>query len=250
MKTREVASHASANVRGLETLAPARDIVAHYERLSVAHHPLFVSLSRDAVDMSTLWLLMANLRAGISHDFVVWLALTIARVEDRRIGCVLAKQLVDELGHGDVEAIHSALLDRFVSALERWRVEGSEQRLLSPGRKLLEEARAPFYAEDPYEAVGALIVGEIFANKMDRCLGDQIRRQDALSEAELTWLTLHETLEANHAADSGDLAQFVPEGGAALAAAWRGADAQWASLWRFLDRVHALRNELRTPSLS
>jgi pyrroloquinoline quinone (PQQ) biosynthesis protein C len=250
MKTREVASHASTNVRGMETLAQARDIVARFERLSVAQHPLFVSLSRDVVDMSTLWLLMANLRAGISRDFVIWLALTIARVEDRRIGSLLAKQLDDELGKGDVEAIHSTLLDHFVDALARWRIEGAEQRLLSPGHKLLEEARAPFYAEDPYEAVGALIVGEIFANKMDRCLGDQIRRQGALSEKELTWLTLHETLEANHAEDSGELAQFVPEGGAALAAAWRGADAQWASLWRFLDRVHALRDELRTPSFS
>jgi pyrroloquinoline quinone (PQQ) biosynthesis protein C len=232
-----------------DTSAPsAQEIVARYQRLSVAEHPLFADLAKRPVDMSALWLLMANLREGISRDFVIWLAVTISRVDDRRIGSLLAKQLDDELGSGDFTRIHSLLLDQFVSALSAWRIEAPHDLLLRPGQKLLEEARVPFYADQPYEAVGALIVGEIFANKMDTCLGNQLRRQQSLSEEQLIWLTIHETLEANHAADSGELALLVPRQGQELAATWRGAEMQWESLWRFLDRVQNVRSALASGS--
>lgn len=226
-----------------EPLSSALEIVRRYERLSVAEHPLFVDLSRQPVDLSALWLLVANVRAGVSSGFVVWLAMTIARVDDRRIGSLVAKQLDDELGSGDFRRIHSVLLDQFVAGLQPFRLDGPDEQLLYPGERMFEEARAPFYAEHPYESVGALITGEIFANKLDHCLGDQIRRQHQLSEAVLTWLTIHETLEEHHAQDSGELALLVPNKGPELAATWRGAEAQWACLWRFLDRVHATRLE-------
>jgi len=224
-------------------LPSATEIVERYERLEVEEHPFFVDLIARPVDMGALWLLMANLRAGISRDFVVWLALTIARVEDRRIGSLVAKQLHDELGSGDARRIHSLLLDKFVTALEPWQLEGRPGQWLHAGERLLEEAGAPFHAEHPYEGVGALITGEIFANKMDRCLGDQVRRQSQLSDEALTWLTIHETLEAHHADDSGALALLVPTAGPALAATWRGAEAQWACLWNFLDRLQRARLE-------
>ncbi|MDB4985674.1 MAG: pyrroloquinoline quinone [Myxococcaceae bacterium] len=226
-----------------EPLLPATDIVARYEALSVADHPLFVDLASKPVDLSALWLLVANMRAGISSGFVVWLAMTIARVEDRRIGSLVAKQLDDELGSGQFPQIHSVLLDRFVAALEPWRLDGPDSKILDAGQHLLEEAGSPFYAKDPYESVGALISGEIFANRMDHCLGVEIRRQDKLSEEALTWLTIHETLEEHHAQDSGELALLIPQKGPELAATWRGAEAQWSCLWRFLDRVQATRVE-------
>ena len=112
--------------------------------------------------------------------------------------------------------------------------------MLYPGRRLAEEARKIFSAADPYEAVGALIAGEIFAAKMDRCVGEQVRRQNALDDRALLWLTLHEQLEIDHAADSPALASLVPARGPQLAASWRGAAAQWNLLWEFLDGVHAL----------
>jgi pyrroloquinoline quinone (PQQ) biosynthesis protein C len=222
-------------------LAAAREIVDKYQRLTLEEHPLFSDLGKQPVDLRALWLLVANVRAGISQNFVVWLATTIARVEDRRIGSLIAKQLDDELGRGDFRRIHSLLLDRFVAALEPWRIEGPDELLLSPGRGLLEDERRLFEASHPYEGVGALITGEIFANKMDHCLGEEIRRQDQLSDEALMWLTIHETLEQHHADDSTELALLVPSEGAALAATWRGADAQWAALTRFLDRVQQLR---------
>jgi pyrroloquinoline quinone (PQQ) biosynthesis protein C len=228
----------------VESVPSAQALIARFEQRSVAEHPLFVELAARPVDLSALWLLMANLREGISREFVVWLALTIARVDDRRIGSLVAKQLDDELGSGDFTRIHSRLLDRFVDALSPWRLEERTAQLLTPGKLLHQEARAPFYAEHPYESVGALITGEIFANKMDHCLGDQVRRQDRLPEIALTWLTVHETLEENHADDSSKLAALVPGEGPALTATVRGAEAQWDSLWRFLDRIHQLRHGL------
>jgi pyrroloquinoline quinone (PQQ) biosynthesis protein C len=228
-------------------LPPARDIVAEFSAHAVDAHPLFRELATGPVDLRALWLLMANLRVGISHHFVPWLATTIARVDDRRIGALIAKQLYDELGCGDFEHIHSKLLDRFVSALSRWRFRGQEDAtLLTPGREMGLAMGALFSAAHPYEAVGALIVGEIFAEKMDRCVGDEVRRQNALTSDELKWLAMHEILEANHAGDSTELAALVPNDGPTLTATWRGANSQWSLLWRFLDDVHELTQRCRS----
>jgi pyrroloquinoline quinone (PQQ) biosynthesis protein C len=102
-----------------------------------------------------------------------------------------------------------------------------------------------FGANDPYEGVGALMVSEIFAKKMDHCVGDELRRQNALSRETMYWLDLHEHLEVEHAEDSYELAELVPGAGPQLTAAWRGARAEWDALWGFLDEVHATSRALR-----
>jgi pyrroloquinoline quinone (PQQ) biosynthesis protein C len=219
---------------------PAERIVDEYERIEVSAHPFFVTLKERPVDLRAIWILMANLRAGISRDFVRWLATTITRIDDRRIASLIAKQLNDELGNGEFAQIHSVLLDRFLTGLERWRPQGDDPEMLRPGRKMAERATALFQAPDPYEGVGALIVGEIFAKKMDHRLGDEIRRQDAISSEALVWLVLHETLEVDHADDSRALAQLIPKEGPSLSATWHGARAQWDVLWAFLDDVEKL----------
>ncbi len=224
----------------MQRIPPAEAIVAEYEQVEVSEHAFFVGLRGRPVDLGAIWVLMANLRAGISRDFVVWLAQTVARVDDRRIGSLLAKQLNDELGHGDFGQIHSVLLDRFVAGLEPWRPGNVRDEMLLPGRRLAEQATVLFRAPDPFEAVGALVVGEIFAKKMDRCVGDEIRRQEALSAETLTWLTVHEVLEVDHADDSGELAALVPNVMPILEATWRGATAQWRILWDFLDGVQSV----------
>jgi pyrroloquinoline quinone (PQQ) biosynthesis protein C len=218
----------------------ADQIVASYARREVADHPFFVRVRERPADLTPIWLLMANLRAGISRDFVSWLAWTIARVEDRRIGCLIAKQLSDELGNGEFGRIHSLLLDRFVNGLESFRPpQATGNDLLGPGEKLCHEAARCFLGE-PYEGVGALMVGELFAEKMDRCVGDAVRRHGGVDTHALTWLMLHEALEVNHAADSDGLAELIPKQGPELAATWRGAIEQWRVLWQFLDDVDVL----------
>ena len=232
----------ATGVQALQPAAPApgsaEEIVDHYERIDVAGHPFFAWLQQRPVDLASLWILVANLHAGISRDFVIWLAQTIARVEDRRIASVLAKQLNDELGNSQFDQIHSHLLRRFLDGLDPWRPAGSEAALLLPGRSLGQRATELFSRADPYEAVGALIVGEIFAKKMDRCLGEEIRRQDAIAAEALTWLVIHETLEVDHADDSRALARLIPDSDIVLSSTWSGARTQWSQLWDFLDGVH------------
>ena len=239
---RSPTNDSATGAQGLQPAAPgsasAVEIVEHHERIDVAGHPFFVWLHQRPVDLPSLWILVANLHAGISRDFVIWLAQTIARLEDRRIASLLAKQLNDEIGNGQFDQIHSHLLRRCLDGLDPWRPAGSEAELLLPGRCLGQRATELFSRADPYEAVGALIVGEIFAKKMDRCLGEEIRRQDAIAAEALTWLVIHETLEVDHADDSRALARLIPDSDIVLSATWSGARTQWSQLWDFLDGVH------------
>jgi pyrroloquinoline quinone (PQQ) biosynthesis protein C len=216
---------------------PAEQIVEQYERREVADHPFFVALRERPVNHSALWILLANLQIGISANFIVWLARAIEVIEDRRIASLIAKQLNDELGNGEFAEIHSVLLERFVRSLEPWRPANADAVTLRPGRTL-REAENGLFGGDGYTMVGALMTGEIFAKKMDRCLGDEVRRQNQIEFAALRWLTLHETLEVNHADDSLELAKLVPRREHELAAATRGATEHWDILWRFLDDVH------------
>lgn len=224
---------------------PAEEIVERYHRYDLARHPYFARLARGPLDLGAVWVLVANLREGISAHFVRWLAKTIERIDDRRISSLLAKQLNDELGNGDFERIHSVLLDRFVSELSQWRPSGTDDDLLRAGRRMADACGRPFAANEPYEGVGALVVGEVFAEKMDLCLADQMRRQSAVSKDALAWLDLHEKLEHDHAQDSTELAVLIPKEEAVLVAAWRGAAHQWEALWQFLDDVHDIAEAAR-----
>jgi len=231
--------NAFARVIERERLGTARTLVDEHEAISVAAHPLFVQLAANPVDLQALWILVANMNAGISPNFVRWLALTIARLPDYRAACLLAKQLDDELGNGKVERIHRTLLERFVAGLEPWAPRDPAHRKLSAGERLAERASELFDTGGPYEAIGGLMVSEIFAKKMDHCLGDEIRRQALVPKESLEWLVLHEVLEVDHADDSYELAALVPDQGPALVAAWQGARKLWAAMWGFLDDVHA-----------
>jgi pyrroloquinoline quinone (PQQ) biosynthesis protein C len=229
----------------LRELAPAAQIVDEHEAREVSDHPLFVRLRSEPVSLEALWFLVANMNAGISPNFVRWLGLTIARLPDFRVASLIAKQLDDELGNGDFQSIHSVLLERFVAGLAHWRPERPGQNLLHAGERLGQRASAVFESLQPYEAVGGLIVAEIFAKKMDRCLGDEIRRQDLVAPEALRWLEIHEVLEVDHAEDSASLAALVPDQGDALAATWRGARELWDAMWGFLDDVAELAFEPR-----
>jgi len=239
------AAESGATKVALRTACAMR-IADEYEARDVAAHPLFVALRAQPVNLEAIWFLVANMNAGISPNFVRWLALTIARVHDRRVASLIAKQLDDELGNGDFENIHSVLLERFVGGLERWRPERPGEDLLRAGRRLGARASLVFEAPDPYDAVGGLMVAEIFAKKMDRCLGDEIRRQGLVPREALLWLEIHEVLEVDHAEDSRELALLVPDRDESLASTWRGATELWDSMWGFLDDVARLAFRERT----
>ena len=228
-----------SNVTEERRLGPPTAIVDEYEAVDVAAHPLFQRLAGGPVNLPALWVLVANMNAGISPNFVRWLALTIARIPDQRIASLIAKQLDDELGNGKAENIHRVLLERFVEGLEPWSPRDAARRALTAGNRLATRASDVFDAGGPFEAVGGLIVAEIFAKKMDQCLGDEIRRQSEIPSEALVWLDIHEVLEVDHAADSYELAVLLPDHGAPLVSAWQGARKLWAAMWGFLDDVHA-----------
>jgi hypothetical protein len=230
-----------------EVAPPAERIVARFRGIDLGGHPFFVALfDGHGVDLEAVYLLMSNLHHGTSGFFVSWLARAIERCNDRRVASLLAKQLNDQLGGGDFSQIHSVLLERFVAALSPWCDRAGDHVLLRPGKRLAREGARPFYAPDAHEALGALIVGDIFAEKMDICLASEMRRQMLVTGEAMRWLNLRETMDGSPARDSSDLAALTPELGAGLAAAWRGAIDQWDTLWQFLDDVHELRQTLRS----
>jgi pyrroloquinoline quinone (PQQ) biosynthesis protein C len=220
-------------------LEPATRIVEQYEAVDVSSHPLFATLASEPVNLEALWVLVANMNAGISPNFVRWLALTIATIPDQRLASLLAKQLDDELGNGRFDKIHRVLLERFVEGLGAWRPERAVGRPLEAGERLAARASEVYDTGKPYEAIGGMIVAEIFAKKMDHCLGNEIRRQDRVPKDALLWLDIHEVLEEDHAADSLNLAVLVPAHGPALVSTWQGARKLWAAMWGFLDDVRA-----------
>lgn len=235
----------NANRTSALTEESAERIIDEYERYEVSQHPFFQRLRRNPVDYPALWLLMANLQCSISGHFVRWLAHVIEHIDDPRIASLLAKQLNDELGNGDFTQIHSVLLEHFVSALGAWRPPAHSSDLMTAGGALLARMSEIFGRSEPYDAIGALMVSEIFAKKMDSCVGDELRRQTAVSGSALVWLNLHECLEVDHAEDSRELAVLVPPQARQLTAAARGARDEWNALWSFLDQVDATAMTLR-----
>jgi hypothetical protein len=159
----------------------------------------------------------------VVHHFPQRLSCVIAEVEDDAIRSVLAKQLNDELGEGDFSKAHKGLYRNLLDALAPWRLEGDEELLLAPGREFSRRIGDLLFGGSSWEAIGALMLIEIYGKHTDIRLGQEFRRQNALDPKALTWLHLHEELEVDHAEDSLTLARLVPASDEALAAAWRGA---------------------------
>jgi pyrroloquinoline quinone (PQQ) biosynthesis protein C len=222
-----------------QSLGPAEEIARYYERNSMADHPLFQRLQREPVDLRCLWLLLANARIGIVQGFARRLASVTARVPDERLRCLLAKQLNDELGNGDFTRAHHLLFDGLLAGLDRWRPAQVTDETLVAGRALGERLESIYSDPDPFVGVGAAMVIEIYGKQVDLQTGRELRRQHALDPESLTWLTLHEELELEHADESMEMARLI-EPGAALHGAWRGARATCAASWAFFDDVYAL----------
>jgi pyrroloquinoline quinone (PQQ) biosynthesis protein C len=207
-------------------LPPPDEIVRRFENdIVLADHPFLRRIAREPVQLGPLWLMIANFWEGIVQHFPRRLSQVIARIDDDRIRCVLAKQLNDELGEGDFEQAHKAMFQKFVEAVEPYRIEGSDDVLLAPGRAFGQELGAMLFSEDPYETVGAMMMIEVYGKQTDIFMGSQFRRQDRIDSGALRWLHLHEGLEVDHANDSLTLAHCVPADPAAIASAWRGAEA-------------------------
>src|ERR1051325_7669484 len=155
-----------------EERAPlAERMVTCFQGIDIAAHPFFVALAAGpVVDLESVYLLMANLHEGTFGVLVPCLARAIERADDPRVASLLAKWLNADLGGGDFTQIDGVLLERLVAALSPWCDRAADHTLLRAGRRLVREGALRRYAPDPNEVLGALIVGEIFVEKMGTCL--------------------------------------------------------------------------------
>jgi len=225
-------------------LPPAEEIVRRYERDTIAQHAYFLQLGREPVDMRRLWLLIANGREGVVQDFSRRLANVTARIGDERLRCMLAKQLNDELGDGDYTKAHRLLYEQLLSGLDPWRPEPVVPAMLRPGQELGQRLEAIYFDPEAYVGIGASMVIEVLGKQIDVRVGQELRRQHRLTPEAMTWLTIHEELEIDHADESMTMAHMVPPSGPALAATWRGAEAVGAAFWVFFDAMYGDRTQM------
>lgn len=221
-------------------LLPASEIVHVYQQQTMADHPFLARLRREPVNLAAIWLLAVNVKEGASKHFARWLAGLIIRIQDDRIRSVIATQLNDELGRGDFSSIHTVLLDQLIAGLEPWRLAEVSEEILVPGRNFYQQNERLYCASDPYIAMGALIASEICAEQIQLCLGHEVRRQNLIEASALTWLTLHEELEVEHAEEALVIANLIPNSDAVLNAVWRGAEGMHKAITTFLDDLYRI----------
>jgi hypothetical protein len=86
--------------------------------------------------LTNLWLLFANFQEGIVDHFTRRLALIVAHTDSEYIRCILAHQLNEELGNGDVSKIHRKIFDRLKFALDAYKPEVITTEMLIPAYTL------------------------------------------------------------------------------------------------------------------
>lgn len=203
--------------------ATADDLDAVIERLErrapIIDHPFLRRLQREPVDLGHLWLVLTSIQ-------------------------ILADQLGDLLGRGRFAHPHAGLFARtreslaaFLPGEARDAERAEDLGVVAAGRDLARRLAAIYGADDVFEAVGAVIAGEIVGGQIDQRLAAEFRRATQIDAASLAWLTLHEALEVAHGDASPAVAQLIAP--RAEAAACRGARAVFAAAWAFLDQLYA-----------
>lgn len=211
------------------------ELIARSKRDGLADQPFLERLSREPADLEKLHALMSNAR-GLAANFVPWLASLILRIDDNRIRSFLAKQLDDELGNGDPSRVHIGLYDELLGRLApRAASLSPSASALSAGRALTLAAERCYRSPDPYEGLGALIVGEIHAEQFNQWFGRELARHKEANPSSLAWYVAHEEAEPNHANDMISLVPLIPE--AHLEAACRGGEGIHTALKAFLDAM-------------
>jgi pyrroloquinoline quinone (PQQ) biosynthesis protein C len=218
---------------------PIERMVEFYEQQPLSLHPFFQRSSREVVNVQHMWLMFHNIYGGLSQHFPRRLAHVITGIEDDAIRSMLAEQLHEELGGGDYTRAHRRLFLKLLEALAPWRPSVVVPEMNRPAERLSKSLEAAYFDARPYAGVGASIVIELLGKQVDIFVANQFRRQQAVGMASLEWLTLHETLELDHADESMKMAQRIQEP-ADRAAAWFGGRAVHAAGWAFFDDMYEL----------
>ncbi len=217
----------------------APEIVTWYETVEkCTNHPLFRRLEREPPAVLPLWGILANNWVAVGDRFPRWLAALVARVDDDRVRSILAKQLDDELGHGDPTKAHRVLFQRMIADLEPFGPKGDRTAVLAPGRRFAQGLAHSYLEKPQIEALGGTLIAEVYGKQVDQAVGTLLRRQRDVDPESLTWLVLHETLEEDHVTESLELAHMLPRDPASQAAACRGANELAGLGFRYFDDLY------------
>ncbi|HEU4538957.1 MAG TPA: iron-containing redox enzyme family protein [Polyangiaceae bacterium] len=216
---------------------PIRQLVNYCEAHPIDQHPFLTWGASAPEPLTKVYDILAN-AYGLAVNFPPWLAGVISQLDDRRIQSLLAKQLNGELGDGDPARMHLVLYQRALSLLAPFRPALPAEEATAPGEKFLQSAELYFCSSNPYEALGAVMAGEVYGSQFFAWLGTALTRQNQVDVSSLDWYGAHETLEAEHAGDSSVIGELVADLPARREAVWRGAlGIDWV-IKSFLDDLH------------
>jgi DMATS type aromatic prenyltransferase len=228
----------TTKIEPVRTLSSLATMVGHHEDHSLVCHPFFQRLEREPLNLQHIWLFFTNIHEWVTH-FTPRLASIIARIDDERIRCVLAHQLNDELGNGDIDRIHSKLFEHFLTTIEPWRMEHFTDEMLIMGKEFSKHLEDIYLDPNPYVGMGGSIVMEIYGKQFDLWLGQELRNAD-VDLSKLTWLTLHEKMEIEHANESLILARFIDDSSYGVVATREGMNRACVTSWNFLNGLYKI----------
>ncbi len=210
----------------------------HYEMISMCDYPFFQRLSRESVNLEHLWLLFVNAQNAVVSHFTRRLALVVAYIDNEHIRCILAKQLNEELGNGDVSQVHRKIFENLILSLESHKPPHINKQMLLPGHRLGEKLEALYSDANPYIGLGAAIVIELRGKQRDEVVGKELARTNITSSA-LSCLQLHGELEKGHAEEALDLARLVDNNSSCdRSAVLQGAENTSVALWNFCNDMY------------
>jgi DMATS type aromatic prenyltransferase len=221
-----------------KSIPSLEDMLWHYENHPLDHHPVLQRLQREPVNQQHLWLLFMNLRLVVTN-FSRSLASIIARNDDERIRCLLAKQLNEELGNGNINRIHRKLFEQLMTGIEPWRMASFTEDMLKIGKEYDECLQDLYLDTNPFVGLGAAMLLEVYGKQFDLCMGREFRKTN-IARSAIVWLTLHEELEVGHADESLVIARFATESQEGVTAAIQGFEKTRLASWRFLDGLYQL----------
>ena len=172
-----------------------------------------------------------------SSHFTRRLALVVAHIDNDSIRCILAKQLNEELGNGDISHIHQKMFDQFLLGLEPHKPQLVRPEMLAPGCKLSQDLEMLYSDPNPYVGVGAAIVMEIRGEQRDEIVNKELART-TLDSSVSSWFYLHGELEADHADEVMTLARQLDDSNGDKAAVMQGLELTSAALWDFCNGMY------------
>jgi pyrroloquinoline quinone (PQQ) biosynthesis protein C len=218
-----------------ERFDSAEAVIRHVSSKDLASHPLIDHIRRSG-EAGLLWLLIDNTYRGTSVHFASWLASVTATVEDDRTRCLLARQLNEEMGDGDVSRAHARLMTEFLAGIAPLRPERLAHEWLEPGDALGRTLEQHYRSTDQYEALSTLMAGEVCAHQLIASVGALLQPHlSKIDRSKLTWLTHHNEVEGDHADESLALAAFVPDSPEPIRSVVKGAFGLHGALWRSMD---------------